>query len=176
VAGDVAAVFLRARVPIRVWNFAYGYCYDLLDVVDGLYNLDFIYFIQNAYKFTLLGQTLRLLEVCGVDTQVVHDLFAKGYEYAEYGIVYSAQEVAGAFKAVYGYSIEATAYLLKAMDYTVDEVVKVAKNIYGVVSEAAVKAFSETLKIAGYAAAAVESAIGAVWSFMKDVWNFIKFW
>jgi len=166
VPGQIAATyFVALGYTVNVFGEALKFVYNLTGE-------QFVYYIQTAYNATL-ESTLWLLKQAGYAADQIANWIANGTIYVA---KYTAEQVASAFKSVYNFSIDAVTSLLKGMGYAVDEVVKMAKNVYGVASEAAVKAYKATLIGVGYAVDAIDAALGAVWDFMKDVWKWIKFW
>ncbi|MCL2125075.1 MAG: chitobiase/beta-hexosaminidase C-terminal domain-containing protein [Oscillospiraceae bacterium] len=163
IAGDAAAFLFRAKAPLRVWAWSFGYWGDLLDLGRALYNLDFIYFLKNVYKITGIGGILRILEVTGViDMATVEKLFTEGLpaavnylaSLAAGGLKWTADEIVDGFWTVYGYSAVAAGAVVKAMEYTVEEIAGAFKYVYSMGEYAA----GEVLKALNYTTEAVASA------------------
>ncbi|MCL2157807.1 MAG: chitobiase/beta-hexosaminidase C-terminal domain-containing protein [Oscillospiraceae bacterium] len=163
IAGDAAAFLFRAKAPLRVWAWSFGYWGDLLDVTRALYNLDFVYFLKNAYKITGIGGVLRILEVTGViEMATVEKLFTEGLpeavsylaSLAQGGLKWTADEIVGGFWSVYGYSATAAGAVVKAMEYTVEEIAGAFKGVYSMGEYAT----GEVLKALNYTTEAVASA------------------
>jgi len=164
IAGDIAAgIFVGLKYPFIAWGYMWGFVYDLT-------NSDtYIRYIQTAYDTSLAG-ALWLLDQIGYGAQ-----WAEGVIKAGAIFIYStAEEIASAFKYVYDYSLEQVSVFLKDLGKSAEQLLNMAKNVYSIASEAAVKAYAEVLKGIGYAVDQIEKALNIVWDAIKSAWNWIK--
>jgi hypothetical protein len=163
IVGQYAAyIFAGLKYPFIGWGYMWGFVYDLTDSVN------YIRYLQLAYDTSLAGALWMLTQI-GYGAVWAEGIFKQSIALAQY----SAEVIASAFKYAYNYSLDQISIFLRDIGQSAEQLFTIAKNVYAITSEAAVKAYVETLKLLNYTISQIESALGTVWNFMKDAWNWI---